>query len=257
MEAKMEQGTSTPTDVTVYKTTDYALFSLIPANRPIYQIHLNKLVLAIKTRNKLAQNPIRVSSDGEILDGQHRLAAAQILNVPIYYYIDHSDTDVTDIALENYTVRKWTLEDIMNYWCEQGAEEYIAMRDFRAHRPWISMSVAIAVLQGRKSNSYIKGKNREEFVLGQFKITDMTYAMKFANAISDFMEVIDFATHKPFMAAISYLLRHPEYDHERLIQKMERGGITFTKQVSQMDYLREIEGAYNHYSKKATRIRFF
>ena len=253
----METSTSTPTGVTIYRTRQYDLFTLIPSNRPIYSNALNRLVHAIKIRNKLAQNPIRVTPDGEVLDGQHRLRAAEMLELEIYYYIDNSDTEIMDIALENYAVRRWTHEDVLNYWCEHGMEPYLAMRDFIKHHPWVTISVAIAIMHGKQSNSYIKGQKREDFILGKYEITDMSFACRFANAIGDFMNVIDFATHKPFMASISYLLKLPAYDHERMMIQVDRAGHLLARRVNKTEYLRDLEKIYNHYAKEGNRARFF
>lgn len=247
---------SRPTGTEIYETKDYEVFTLIESNRPIYPAHLRRLVSAIKHNNKLQQNPIRVSPDGEVLDGQHRLEAAKELNLPIFYYIDDSDTDVTDIVAENWTVKRWTLNDVINFWCANGKESFIKLREFLEKHPWMTAPVAVAVLQGRKSNSYINGRNRERFIMGEFEITDWQYATRFANAIGDFMKLIDFANDRKFMAAISYLLRLPDYDHERMIEQMERYGTDMERQVSQTEYLRTLEEVYNKYSRLG-RTRFF
>ncbi len=240
----------------IYKTTEYDLFALIPCNRPIYPAHLKRLINAVKSNNMLKQHPIRVRPNGMVLDGQHRLRVAQELDVPIYYYIDEDDTDLKDIALESAIRRTWSNGDILNMWAGLEYPQYQVLQAFIDKHPWMTVSVAIAICQGRQSNSYIKGKSREDFISGKYKITDMRYAVAFSQAIADFMSYVDFGRHKIFMQAISYLLRHPDYDHGTMMLQMEKAPHVLTRQFTKDDYLRLIEKVYN-YRKTKKRVRFF
>ncbi len=252
----MRWDKSEPISTEIFQTTEYDLFGLIPCNRPIYPQHLKRLISAIESNNMLRQHPIRVRPNGMVLDGQHRLMAAQELGIPIYYYIDEDKTDLKDIALESAIRRTWSNADIMNLWVGLKYPHYLTLQGFIDKHPWMTISVAIAVCQGRQSNSYIKGKNREDFIAGKYKITDMAYATKFAAAIGDYMEYINFGKHKKFMQTVSYLIRHPDYDHVRMMAQMDRAGHLLTKQFTKNDYLRAVEKVYN-YRRTKKRVRFF
>lgn len=253
----MKLGETKPTNLEIYPTTQYDLFEMIPCNRPIYPSHLKRLTEAIKERNMLDRHPIRVTPDGEILDGQYRFLAAKELGVPIYYYIDQDDLIVEDIAIEATYRKGWMLVDVLNLHVVRKASHYCTLKGFVDKHPWMTVSVAVAVCQGKQSNSYIKGKARRDFIGGKYKITDMAYAMKFASAIGDFMEYINFAKHKKFMQTVSYLLRHPSYDHDRMMAQMDRAGHMLTKQFTKDDYLRVMEKIYNYRKTEKFRERFF
>ena len=244
-------------EVIVFETIEHDLFSLIPSNRPIYPVHLKRLKKLISENNKLEQNPIRVTPDGEVLDGQHRLRAAKELGVPIFYYIDETETSIPDIAMENWAVRRWSKRDHLNYWCEQGREHYLALRDFVDKHDWMSISVAVAVCRGKQSNSYLGGAGREDFAMGRYKITDMRFACRFASAISDFITITDVAKHKPFQTAVSYLLKRTDYDHERMLEQVERYEGRVRKVVDKNEYLRQFETIYNLHAREKSRVRFF
>jgi hypothetical protein len=255
-EYKLQNGTKT-TEVVVYKTIQYDLFSLIPSNRPIYPVHLKRLKKLIAENNKLEQNPIRVTPSGKVLDGQHRLRAAEELSTPIFYFIDESKTSIPDIAMENWAVRRWSKRDHLNYWCEHGKEHYLALRDFLDKHDWMTISVAVAVCRGKQSNTYLGGAGREDFAMGRYRITDMSFGCKFAKAMGDFVAVTDVAKHKPFQTAISYLLMRKDYDHERMLLQLDKFGGKIKKVVDKIEYLRQLETIYNYRSREDNRVRFF
>ena len=253
----MVLGKTKPVKWEIFETKDYGLFELIPCNRQINHNHLRNLTEAIQVNNQLREHPIRVRPNGMILDGQHRLLAAKELGVTLYYYIDENKTDVMDIADEAAVRRTWTLNDSLYTYVQLGLPHYMALQEFMDKHPWITVSVAVAICQGKRSNSFLKGENRRAFRRGEYKITDMRFAIQFACAIGDFMEYVEFAKHKRFMQTISYLLRHPAYDHNRMMAQMERAGHQLTRQFTKNDYLRVMEKIYNYRKTEKFRERFF
>jgi len=76
-----------PTPDGVFQEKNLSRFRFSAENRPINERHLTRLVSAIKEKNLLQDFPILVSYDMVIIDGQHRLLAAQKLGLPIFYRI--------------------------------------------------------------------------------------------------------------------------------------------------------------------------
>src|ERR1700733_4973703 len=71
-------------EIKVYVTTNYDQFILLPENRPVKG---NIVADSIRKENLLFDNPILVTQNLEVLDGQHRLAFARDQQIPIYYKI--------------------------------------------------------------------------------------------------------------------------------------------------------------------------
>ena len=69
------------------KTKDYSQFKYLPGNRDLVLNHVDRLVKSISKNNLLKNNPIMINKQGYILDGQHRLQAAEELGVDIYYNV--------------------------------------------------------------------------------------------------------------------------------------------------------------------------
>jgi hypothetical protein len=63
---------------TIYCTDDLSVFRLDPANRPVLRSALERLQRHISRHNLLADNPILVTPDLLVLDGQKRLLAAGV-----------------------------------------------------------------------------------------------------------------------------------------------------------------------------------
>ena len=71
--------------MSIQHTTNYNQFKLVQFNREKSAHHISQIKKKIKENNLLHLHPILVNLKGEVIDGQHRLQAAQELEVPIYY----------------------------------------------------------------------------------------------------------------------------------------------------------------------------
>ena len=243
------------TAIKVEATNDYELFNLVKSNRPINQRHLKRLVNSIKEKNMLKFYPIQVTCEGKVLDGQHRLEAAKKLNLPIYYMIVDESVTIADIAMSNHATKTWTRADYLHHWCERSEQHYIALRDFVSKHDWMSVSVGMAVCSGIASHKRMSDAMQQDFVDGAFRIVDMRFATMFASAINDFRKYVTFATDRFFMAAICILLRKENYDHSRMIHKMEIAGGRLLRSPDIDNYLRQLEEIYN-FKARGGYVRF-
>lgn len=245
------------TKIEIYSTVEYELFDLMPSNRPIKETQVAKLMKLIRRKNELHKWPMQVSPEGRVLDGQHRLEAARRLEKAIYYYIDEDETEIEDIALSNWAVMKWSNRDYLHHWCAKGAEHYLVLQDFLNKHPWMSTSVASVVCLGKNSNKQLTRGERENFVTGNYEIRDMTYAMAFARAMGDFICIVPHSKDRNFMAAVSAMIRLAHYQHERMMQQVDRAVHLLTRCPDKESYLRQLEAVYNYYSSEESRTRFF
>jgi len=143
------------------KTKDYSMFKILNENRQINKLHINKLICSLKEDNDLHLNPIIVSSDFEVIDGQHRLQAAKELGLEIYYVIDENFSPYKIITL-NTTQKKWGAVDYLNFWKTQGREDYINLEKFKED---IEFSLPCLINWIGKDT----GENYAKFREGKFK----------------------------------------------------------------------------------------
>ena len=113
----------------IKSTTDYDMFKKYGPNRPISASHATMLMQSISIKNMLHLRPMIVNEHMEVIDGQHRLAAAKKLSFPIYYTIEKGSEDL-DIILFNANVKAWGLADYYNHYVQRKFPEYMKLSDF-------------------------------------------------------------------------------------------------------------------------------
>lgn len=131
------------------KTKDYSIFKIIDCNRDIDESGVKSLSKSIMKKNLLKSNPIIVDSHMQVMDGQHRLRAAETLGVDIYYIID-DNFSISDISRINSTRKNWSSENYINFYMQQGFDEYIKLDEFLKEFK-ISLRCAIVFISGRDS----------------------------------------------------------------------------------------------------------
>lgn len=241
-------------DIEVYETTDYELFGLYEENRKVSRAHVLKLKLAIQKKNLLNLYPIVVSADGKVLDGQHRLAAATELGVPIYYIVSENGANISDMAITNSTTKKWVRRDYLHHWVSQGKEHYRVLNDFWKKYDWMSLSVACAICIGEPANKTLPKEARIAFENGEYLVTDMRFATMFAAAIKDFLVHFEYAKERPFMAAMSKLLRHPKYKQDIMKKRLEAYPGFFVRCPDGERYIELLTRLYNYHSR--SKVKF-
>jgi ParB-like nuclease family protein len=150
---------SAPVKSEVNPTDNYSIFSRCQSNREINWGHVNRLCESIRAKNLLFLRPIEVTKNMEILDGQHRLEAAKLLKVPIYFKITDK-MNIKDVALINAAQKAWSPPDYFNFYCSQGYEEYLKMKSFIANSG-ITFSCAYSLDVDLSSNGVFAFRNGE------------------------------------------------------------------------------------------------
>lgn len=84
---------------------------------------MDRLVASIRKRNLLHVNPIVVDKDMRVVDGQHRLEAASILGVEIYYIEENIDR--RDISMLNSNQKNWNAMDYINFYTVEKNSSFI------------------------------------------------------------------------------------------------------------------------------------
>lgn len=235
----------------VQSTTFYERFKFVLANRPIVQNKLNKMIEAIKHKNFLPYFPIVVSPKFEVLEGQHRLKAAEYLRLPIYYMIS-DEMKVEDVADINEVQDAWKTSDHLNFQCEQGNEHYLTLRAFMEKWPYIPIRVAINLTASRSGNA--NDAVTAVFKRGEYVCNSLDFAEEVAAAVFDFSEWFKYFRQQSFIFAIAKCTRNPEYDHKRMMQKMKYLSVRLVRCSRMEEYLQILEDIYNHKVTAANRV---
>lgn len=147
----------------VYRTSKYDWFKISSKNRPVDKTHVNKLIKAIQKNNLLESRPITVSDDLTVIDGQHRLAAAKKLNIPIYYQI--TNLGIQDAPAINCSQKNWDSKDYMHSFSEMGNDNYTRVIEI-SKETHFSPNAIIKII----SNMVGCGRSYKVFRDGKFEI---------------------------------------------------------------------------------------
>ena len=233
------------------KTNNYSIFQYVNGNRDINPGHVRKLVQSISKQNLLEFNPIMVGSDMVIIDGQHRLAAAKELGLPIYYNQVTGDLDT--VILMNNNSKNWSVSDFVNSYIELGNENYQILKDFK--QKWgVAYTTATRLLAGVKIND--AGGRTEDLRNGDFKVDPNNNAeqlMVWIDSFSDFADAV-IRRNRSFISAVEELVSKGEITKAGLKHKLEVAGKLLFRQNTKQDYLRQLESIINYKSRAKIRL---
>jgi hypothetical protein len=222
------------------KTTDYTQFKVLSGNRAIDKGHVINLAKSLAQRpDLLAARPILVNKDMEVIDGQHRLAAAQQLKIPVYY--DVADLHLEDTIVINHNQRNWSLGDYAKSYADLGKKDYQTFMELREEYPWFNDSGLVKYLLG----GGIKGAGRQ-FRSGEFKIVDLEESRKWLDQLEELYEIEPRCRQSTVSEAWLQVFKHPNYDHNRMLNKMRLfSDNSFRPYGPGATILRSIEDTYN------------
>lgn len=233
----------------IQSTKDYSLFKYILANREVSIPHVNRLVKAIRKNNLLHLNPIIVNNDMEILDGQHRIAAAELLNVEIFYQVDEkvSKKDLSDL---NSVKKNWSTMDYINFWGVEKAAGFDELSKFLSIYPNLPPSTALMLLSGDGSRDMNNLKN------GIIDISNLTEATHIADVVKKFRNIIDFAYDRNFILSIARVIKSGKYDQAIMDKRLEYQSRSLVKCATVRQYIEMLEEIYNKGSHNKVSFKY-
>lgn len=233
----------------LYGTHDYEKFSLILINRPVNEKRVLKLANRIKEgKNYLRHYPILVNTRLEIIDGQHRHAAARMTGETLYYLIDDAlSVEIASDAVGN--TANWSMKDRLNSFAERGFGDYRILREFWAQHPWLPISVLPILCSSKTWRS-------DSFKNGHYHIDRMDYAQRVVAMANDFKRYVHFAHTRPFLGTLMNLASNPDYDHKTMLQKMEYQSSKLVQCATVEQYLDIFSNIYNYRSARHNQVFF-
>jgi len=225
------------------KTNEYSKFKLLGYNRRVDVNHVAMLKKKILISNELHVNPIQVTKDLEIINGQHRFTAAKELNVPIYYEI--VDPFVPTSILHSNYAKSWNIEDYIHYYAATGREEHKKVIEL-CHKYGLPISACLMLL-----GTYIRGKQLEEFTIKEGRLFLFHKTMQFRN------QLIKDAPHSDnlfrstvrnakFLEIILQIIDSNKFDLTRLHKMLIKQHFKVRGRARKCDYIELIMEIYNY-----------
>ena len=225
----------------IKKSTDHNQFKTLKGNRIVYKVHLNQLLAKIREKNLLDVNPIIINEKKEVIDGQHRLAAASALGLPIYY-IEKTGLGIDDIIMLNTASKKWKFDDYLHFYVEQEYIDYVILND-TTKKYGLSSNVTAAILSTDYENLKTPIVHLKKFKRGEFEIHDLEESINF---IKNLIEVRPFALgnvvwgDREFIRALWVLYYKHGASHELLMDKFRHKGTLISYRETVNEYLLQL-----------------
>lgn len=228
----------------IQKTDNYAQFKLAEGNRIVSAGKVNRLVKSISKHNMLLANPIIINKKGEVIDGQHRLAAAEILGLPIYYVVFNPAT-LSEIQLLNSNMTPWTARDFMASYIALGKGEYKKLNEFLL-KYGFPLGITIRMAMSEKGWEKTRAIT-QDFKEGKFIFKNPDETIKNAELAQD---VLEFCSPVVKQSTIFYqaLFKLKDIDPQltdRLVMKLAEGATKIQRVGSILEYMRQFEDILN------------
>lgn len=239
----------------IHSTTDYSKFHFSTMNKMdgVNAGHVKKLVSSIKICNLLDIRPIIVSSDYMVIDGQHRLKAAEHLRVPIFYCID--DTYEPEHIKNLQIQRTWGPRDYINFYAHKNNEHYKFIKELLLDTGLSAYAICNIICQANtyKSKPLNNGRalvdlDRKEHYRQKLKtIKEIVHFLKYETNL----KTKRFVTGTYFIIALYRILTDPKIDEDKIITKIKKHWDVLRPMDTADDYVHLLKSkVYNRYDKK-------
>lgn len=236
----------------IQETKDYDIFKRLPGNRPVSKDLVRDLIRSFTDKPQLiVARPILVNEYFQVVDGQHRKEALMIMKRPIPYMVVPKLT-ISDARLLNALQRSWGLIDFARSYAETNGGDYQRFIDLMGeyHLPPRTL---LMYCVGADTGG---GKYSTDFRLGKFKPLPWGHTQGWLDSLSQFGPYLKQWNEQSFALAIVRLLRREDYDHSRMLRKLELWGGRLTHRSGAIDYMRDLETIYNSNNPGGKYTRF-
>jgi hypothetical protein len=222
-------------------TKDYSIFKDFTSNREVDHKHVNKLVASIGEKNLLHANPIIVDKFMRVIDGQHRLAAAEKLGVEIFYIV--SDVDRKDISVLNSNQKNWKALDYINFYMLEKVPSFISLAGMLNKYPDMGYSAILSLCSSEGRRNMNELKNGFVDVENIALATEICEYCKYL--FNELGEKYRFVLDSRFPIAVLKAWSAENFQPEKLTEKIMAAPREFVQCHTVKQYLEMIEEIYN------------
>lgn len=235
----------------IVNTRNYRLFDNDGENRPLDVATHKNLMESMKEYGFLPCFPIIAVRDGTKLivkDGQHRLAIAEALSLPVYYIEAKTDFDIAKI---NSTSKNWIPRDYARKFATNGVAAYQEGLEF-ANEHKLALTTAFSLLAGtiQFSNCQLL------FYSGAFKVKDREYADRVAGLYGPLIKLSPaLRKNTRLLEACMAVCRVEDFDAQRLLRNASRCAEKLMAYSTREAYLDMLEDVYNFRHQKLVGLK--
>lgn len=188
----------------------------------------------------------------EVIDGQHRLYAASILKIPIFYQINPGAT-LRTVQVINGNLTQWSPKNFLGSFIATGHQEYILLKQF-SEKYELGIVMSIYLLTGSSTRNKESG-SLDAFKRGELKITHLKEAIEFAEQLRKLSAYLEgnFWKTFPFIRALEII--YQDIDPDEFRRLMASSTLPLRRRPNVREYLRDAE-LISNYRRSKNVIRF-
>lgn len=228
-------------NITINQTSDYDKFINITSNRDVDKKHIKKLIASIEKKNLLYIRPILVNELYEVIDGQHRLEACMVLQIPVPYMICPGLTK-EDIHFLNTVQKNWTTMDFINYFTIENRKGFQDFSRLANQFPSVKASILLKLVSSSRNTQVREG------MIDIGRLEQARVICHHLDHLNNFWKkkvAYQFVYSAAFATALQKCVRTPNFDFNRLYNQIGRNQDLFRKHTSRNEYLKLIHLIYN------------
>jgi len=242
----------------VLMTYDYSIFKKLKDNREENLLHIKRLVSSFNEQHLVT--PIIVNQNMQIIDGQHRLAAAIETGKPVYYIIVNG-YGINEVTRLNTNQKNWNKIDYLNMYVSEGYKNYIELQKFMSEFPDFGIQAAERLITLKTTNTVQKRFDNKvmamkDFEEGKLVIPNSTLSYILARKIMDFKPFYTNFHRGTFISSMMPLLQNKLYSHKEMIEKLKVCPIQLRNCQTVDAYRMLIEDIYNWKRQKESKVSF-
>lgn len=248
----------------VYFTNDLTRFKIMGGNRIPNLNHIRRIKSSMN-ENGVLMNPIIVNQMYEVVDGQHRLAAAKESKKGIYYIIAKNYT-LKEVHTLNLNQKNWTVKDYMHGYANIGVIPYIKLKNFYENNNDFNVNDCIAMcsnVSGSNNNTLFQKHRtdkkyyaKEVFEEGTWKGKDFNLAQEYADKIRNIKKYYSGYNRSTFVGTIITLFSNKNFEYKNFINKLEKNPAALVDCANRAQYKLLIEEIYNFRSRNKVNLRY-
>jgi len=234
-------------------------------NREVDEKHVRRLYVSILD-NGWVNNPIIVNEKMQVVDGQHRLAAAKMAKSEITYIIQEGYS-LQQVHSLNLNQKNWTKRDYMVGYANKGLKSYVKLADFVNRNSDFNITDCVAMCSNTSSGTNfsnakvvggVKGvkSTAQNFEGGTWTGKDFNLAQDNADKLRAIGEYYKNYNKATFVGTMLQLFSNPNFSYNVFMAKLKSRPLSLKDAATREQCKLMVEDIYNYRSQNKVNLRY-
>lgn len=240
---------------TLRATRNYAMFNDHRNQQPMSNKHINRLAESMKKHGFFPSKPISFYRDPDtrkliIIDGHHRLRAAQIARVEVFM-VEESPEVESLIGDINAGVKKWTSISFVKLFADRGSSDYQTLLTYIDRGLPLPCAASSLMMETPGSSNYNK-----RIAVGTFKVKSTQLADYLLWVVDSTKGSAKHITKQAYMHALGACFWVKEFDPEIMIKRILTNPTMIQPVARREQALDLLDEVYNYRTQKKLNLKF-